>query len=69
MSDGNSHNHHNLPTLVIGGGAGHLRGGRHVRYPDGLPITNLFAALLDHLGVPVEKIGDSTGRIEYLSGV
>jgi hypothetical protein len=69
MSDGNSHNHHNLPTLVIGGGAGHLKGGRHLRYPDGLPITNLFTALLDHLGVPVETLGDSTGRIEYLSGV
>jgi hypothetical protein len=69
MSDGNNHNHHNLPTLVVGGGAGHLKGGRHLRYPDGMPVTNLFTALLDHLGVPVDTIGDSTGRVDYLSGV
>jgi hypothetical protein len=69
MSDGNNHNHHNLPTLLVGGGAGRLKGGRHVRYPDYTPITNLFVSLLDHLGVPVESLGDSTGKMEYLSGV
>jgi hypothetical protein len=69
MSDGNNHNHHNLPTLLIGGGAGHLKGGRHLRYPERTPVTNLFVALLDHLGVEVETIGDSTGPVEYLSGV
>jgi hypothetical protein len=69
MSDGNSHNHHDLPTLLVGGGAGHLRGGRHLRYPDRMPVTNLFVTLLDHLGVPVQTIGDSTGRAEHLSGV
>ena len=71
MSDGNGHNHHNLPTLLVGGGAGSLRGGRHVRYPveTETPITNLFLNLLDKVGVPIETFGDSTGRLEPLSGV
>ena len=33
MSDGNNHNHHDLPTLLVGGGAGTIKGGRHLRYP------------------------------------
>ena len=69
MSDGNSHNHHNLPTLLVGGGAGQLKGGRHLRYPDGMPVTNLFVTLLDQLGIPAQTIGDSTGAVQYLSGV
>ena len=67
MSDGNNHNHHNLPTLLIGGGVG--RGGRHVSYPANTPVTNLFLSMLTRLGVPAESLGDSTGRIELLSGV
>ena len=69
MSDGNNHNHHNLPTLLVGGGAGHLKGGRHLRYAERTPVTNLFVTLLDHLGVEVNTIGDSTGEMEHLSGV
>jgi hypothetical protein len=69
MSDGNNHNHHNLPTLIVGGGAGHIKGGRHIRYPEFTPIANLFVTLLDHLGVPTASHGDSTGKMEGLSGV
>ncbi len=69
MSDGNGHNHHNLPTLLVGGGGGTLAGGRHLRFPADTPITNLFLTLLDRLGVPIETLGDSTGRIEQLSNV
>jgi hypothetical protein len=69
MSEGNNHNHHNLPTLVVGGGAGQFKGGRHLRYPQYTPVTNLFVSVLDKLGVPVENIGDSTGSIEHLSDV
>jgi hypothetical protein len=67
MSDGNSHSHHNLPILLAGGGAGHLSGGRHVQYPKDMPLTNLYVSLLDKLGVPAERFGDSTGKAEYLS--
>jgi hypothetical protein len=64
MSDGNTHNHHNLPTLVVGGGAGRIQGGRHVRFPARTPVTNLFMTVLDKLGVPADTIGDSTGKID-----
>jgi hypothetical protein len=69
MSDGNTHNHHNLPTLLIGGANGQLKGGRHVQYPANTPISNLFLTMLDTLGVPAESHGDSTGRVQRLSGV
>ncbi|HWA09540.1 MAG TPA: DUF1552 domain-containing protein [Opitutaceae bacterium] len=61
-SDGNRHNHDNLPTLLFGKGGGTVSGGRHVRY-DGIPITNLWLSMLDRLGAPVDRLGDSTGRI------
>jgi hypothetical protein len=66
MSDGNAHNHHNVPTLLVGGG---ITGGRHLRYADDTPITNLFLTVLDKLGVPAESVGDSTGTVQHLSGV
>ncbi len=50
ISDGNIHFHLDLPMVVVGGGAGTLKGGRHVRYKDDTPIANLYVALLDKLG-------------------
>ncbi len=69
LSDSNAHTHDNLPTLIAGGGSGQLRGGRHLRYPDGTPMTNLFLTMLDKLGSHRDRVGDSTGRIEHLSGL
>ena len=69
LSDSNAHTHDDLPTLLAGGGGGALRGGRHLRYPDGTPMTNLFLTLLDRLGVHRDRIGDSTGRIAHLSAL
>jgi hypothetical protein len=71
MSDGNGHNHHNLPTMLVGGGAGTVRGGRHVRYPveSETPVANLFLNVLDKLGVPLDTLGDSTGHLEVLAGI
>ncbi len=67
LSDSNAHTHDNLPTLLAGGGSGRLRGGRHLRYPDGTPMTNLFLTMLDKLGSHRDQVGDSTGMIEHLS--
>jgi len=67
LADGNAHQHNNLPTVLAGRANGTLRPGRHIRYADETPMTNLFMSMLDRMGVPVEQIGDSTGRLEGLS--
>jgi hypothetical protein len=68
IGDGNTHDHQNLPCLVAGGGSGQLKGGRHVVYPleQETPMSNLLVTLLDKLGVHVDTVGDSTGRVEGL---
>ncbi len=68
ISDGNLHLYTDLPTLLFGGGVAGIKGGRHVRYPRGTPMNNLFLTMLDKANVPhVEKLGDSTGRLELPS--
>jgi hypothetical protein len=47
----------------VGGGAGTLRGGRHVKYDDEPGMANLLVTLMDKMGVSVEKIGASTGTL------
>ena len=69
LSDGNRHTHEDLPVLLAGRGDGRLKPGRHIIYPSGTPITNLYLSLLDCVGVHPEKIGDSTGRIERLTEI
>ena len=69
MSNSNLHNIQKLPIVLAGGGAGRLRGGRHIRYPDETPLTNLYMTLLGKLGVPIERVGDSTGELQQLSDV
>jgi hypothetical protein len=68
MADSNLHAPSGLPVLLVGGGGGTLKGGRHIRYPMDTPLANLHLALLDRPGVTgVEGIGDSSGRLEHLS--
>ena len=70
MSDSNQHAPSDLPIVLAGGGAGQLKGGRHVKYPVPTPLANLNLSLLDKLGVPtIESIGDSTGRLEHLADI
>ena len=66
ISDGNRHNHDDLPILFAGKGGGSIRTGRHVRFPKDTPMTNLFITMLDKVGVDVEKLGDSTGKLQGL---
>jgi len=66
MSNSNAHDHFPLPNLVVGGGAGSLKGGRHLRYPDHTPMTNLLVSMLDKAGVKQESLGDSTGLLANL---
>jgi hypothetical protein len=67
ISDGNRHNHDNLPILLAGSGGGTIETGRHVRYDLETPACNLFMSMLDRMGVDTPFIGDSTGRLTGLS--
>jgi hypothetical protein len=69
ISNSDRHTHGPLPTLLVGGGAGTLKGGRHLVYPEHTPLTNLQLTMLNLLGVPTEKLGDSTGQFKELSGL
>jgi hypothetical protein len=64
MSDGNQHNHTDLPIILAGGASGRLQGGRHIRNPKRTPMANLLLAILDKMQVPAEKFGDATGKVE-----
>jgi hypothetical protein len=63
ISDGDRHNHDDLPILLCGRLGGSLSPGRHVRFPADTPLCNLYLALLDRVNVRVAKFGDSTGRL------
>ncbi|MEP6962209.1 MAG: DUF1552 domain-containing protein [Acidobacteriota bacterium] len=67
ISNSDRHSHGPLPTVVVGGGAGTLKGGRHLVYPEHTPLTNLQLTLLNKLGVPAETLGDSNGQFRELS--
>jgi hypothetical protein len=67
ISNSDRHTHGPLPTLLAGGGAGALKGGRHLIYPEHTPLANLQMTLLNMMGVPTEKLGDSTGTFKELS--
>jgi hypothetical protein len=64
MGDGNLHSPHNLPTVLVGRGSGQLKSGRYIKAKFDTPFMNLGLSLLDKLGVEVDHIGDSTGRLE-----
>ena len=63
ISDGDQHSHLDLPLILAGGGAGTLKGGRHLKYEGEVPMTNLLVSVLDKAGIPVDELGDSTGRL------
>ena len=67
IEDGMSHAHHDLPVLLAGRGGGTIKPGRHVRYAKNTPMANLFLSMLDRMGAPTERLGDSTGRLDQLS--
>ncbi len=67
ISDGNRHDHRNLPILLAGRGGGAVTPGRHIRYSDDTPLNNLYLSMLDAAGAPLERFGDSTGRVGQLS--
>lgn len=69
MSESDQHDPHALPALLVGGAAGKLKGGRHLRVPKATPLANLYLSMLQKLGVPAERIGNSTGHFSELSEI
>ena len=66
MGDGDHHTPYDLPVILVGGGSGQMKGGRHIRYPMHTPFMNLGLTLLDKVGVEVDSISDSTGLLTNL---
>jgi len=63
LSDGNMHEHFDIPTLLVGGASGRIKGGSHIEYSQHTPMTNLYLTMLDKLGIQRERFGDSTGKL------
>ena len=66
MGNPNVHDHVNLPTIVAGGGAGRMKGGRHITYAEPTPLANLHLTLLEKVGVRLDTFADSKGKIDEL---
>ncbi len=69
MGNPNVHDHVNLPILVAGGGAGKLKGGRHIRYKEPAPLANLHLTLLEKAGVRLDSFADSRGKVDELLSI
>ena len=70
LRDGDAHVYNNVPLLLVGHGGGQIKGDRHLVYPaDANPMTNLQLTMLQMLGVPMERFGDSTGTLRELTGL
>jgi hypothetical protein len=66
ICDGDRHNHDDLPLLLAGKAGGKISSGKHLKFTNGTPMSNLFLSMADKLGVPQENIGDSTGKLDQL---
>ena len=66
MSNSNAHDHYPLPAVLVGGGAGTLKGGMHVRYDQRTPMANLLLTMLNKAGVAMDQLGDSTGLVSEI---
>jgi len=66
MGNPNVHDHVNLPILVAGGGAGRLKGARHIKYAEPTPLANLHLTLLEKVGVRLDAFADSKGKVDEL---
>jgi hypothetical protein len=64
MGNSNVHNHKRCPLFLAGHAGGALKGGLHLKAPDGTPMANVFLTLLHDLGVELDKFGDSTGKLD-----
>ncbi|MEK7685961.1 MAG: DUF1552 domain-containing protein [Verrucomicrobiota bacterium] len=66
IGDGNRHNHDDLPVLLAGKGGGAIQTGRHLQFPKNTPMTNLYLTMMERMGAPIPRLGDSTGPLQDL---
>jgi hypothetical protein len=64
MSNSDMHLHQNLPMMLVGSGGGQIKPGRHIRVTKDMPLANLHVTMLEKMGIPTERLGDSTGKID-----
>jgi hypothetical protein len=64
MSESDTHSRLNVPVAILGGGAGLLKGNRHIQAPKEAPLANLMLDFANKFGCEVDKFGISTGRVE-----
>ncbi|MBK8975553.1 MAG: DUF1552 domain-containing protein [Planctomycetes bacterium] len=67
IRDGNRHDPHDLPIVLVGRAGGRLRSGAHLRFPRDTALTNLYVAMLAAFGCPVPSFSDSTGALDVLA--
>ena len=68
ISDGNRHQHHDLPIVLAGRGGGSIQTGRHLAYPKETPLNNLFLSMMHRMGADLKEFGDSKGPLSHLEG-
>lgn len=68
LSDGNRHNHDDLPVILAGRAGGSIQTGRHLKLGKETPLNNLFLSMLDRMDAGVPSLGDSSGRLTELDG-
>lgn len=61
MGDGDIHSQWNVPVALLGGGGGRIRGGRHLVFEEGTPLSNLHVAMLNRIGIPTDSFGGQLG--------
>ncbi|MDB4678733.1 DUF1552 domain-containing protein [bacterium] len=66
LSSGELHVYNNLPTIIAGSGGGAIHTGQHLRYAEGTPVANLWLTIASVMGVPIDRLGDSTGTLSNL---
>jgi hypothetical protein len=65
MADSNIHNHRRVPMFLAGHAGGRLKGGLHIKAPDGTPLANPMLTMLHMLGRDdISQFGDSTGELD-----
>jgi hypothetical protein len=69
LADPNVHDHDHCPTLMVGNASGKLKTGQHVTFKQGTPLSDLHLTMLDLVGVPTDKLGNSDGELNFLTGV